>query len=90
MRFDLWKSQILELQRPVQKTLREVETAAQLCGRLGVVFSQQSFTHNHKAFRLIIFIFVTRRFATSLYGMHHLNLSIYIHTVNLTTDGNRA
>jgi hypothetical protein len=41
------------------------KTAAQLCRRLGAVFSQQWFIDNYNAFRLIIFIFVTgRRFAT--------------------------
>jgi len=50
----------------LRETSRAAETAAQHCGRLGAVFSQQWFLHNHKAFRLIIFIFVTvRRFTTS-------------------------
>ena len=67
------------------------ETAAQHCGRLGAVFSQQLFLHNHKAFRLIIFVFVTvTRFATSYYGMYCISLCIYIHTVNLAADGSGA
>jgi len=48
------------------ETSREAETAAEHCGRLGAVFSQEWFLHNHKAFCLIIFVFVTvTRFATS-------------------------
>jgi len=83
----------------LQETLREAETAAQLCrklreqprllrsfcGRLGAVFSQQWYLPNHKAFHHIIFIFVT-----SYYGMYYLSLSIYIHTINLAADGTRA
>jgi hypothetical protein len=42
------------------------------------VFSHQWLLHNHKAFRLIIFVFVTvTRFATSYYGMNYINLYIY-------------
>jgi hypothetical protein len=55
------------------------------CERLGAAFSQQWFLHNYKAFRLIIFVFVT-----SCYGIHYLSLSIYIHTVNLAADSTRA
>jgi len=50
MKFDLEDSQILE-----QLRLREqLETSAQLCGRLNAVFAQQWFLgfHNHKAFRV--------------------------------------
>ena len=37
------------------------------------------------------FVFVTvTRFATSLYGMHYLNLAIYIDTVNLAANGTRV
>jgi len=65
----------------LRETSREAETAAQLYGilrerprplrssagdNLDAVFSQQWFLHNHNAFRLIKFIFVTfTRFATS-------------------------
>jgi len=59
-------------------TWRAAVTATQLCGRyreqlrplhcrrLDALFSQQMFLHNHKAFHLKIFVFVTvTRFATS-------------------------
>jgi len=65
--------------------------ASQLCGRLDAVFSHQWFIHNHKAFRLIIFIFVTvTRFATLWYGRHYVSLSLYRHRVKLAADGTRA
>jgi len=66
-----WSSS--DLYAELRETSREAETAAQLCGRLqeqprprrsfrgrlDAVFSRQWFLHNHKAFRLIIFVFVT-------------------------------
>ena len=63
----------------------------QLCGGFGAVFPQQWFLHSHKAFCLIVSIFVTvTRFATSQYGMYYLTLSGYRHRFNLAADGTRA
>jgi len=50
----------------LRETSIEAVTTAQLCGRLRAVSAQLWFIHNHKAFRLIILVFVTvTRFATS-------------------------
>ena len=62
----------------LRATAGAAETTMQLCGRLrkqprplhcrrlGAVFSQQWFFHNHKSFRLIIFVVViVTRFTTS-------------------------
>ena len=48
-----------EAETAARDTSRAAETAAHLCGRLGTLFWQQWFLHNDKAFRLIIFVFVT-------------------------------
>jgi len=58
----------------LRETSSEVETAAQvcasrheqLCGRHDAVFAQQWLLHKHKAFHLMIFVFVkVTRFTTS-------------------------
>jgi len=59
-----WRS--WDLSADLRDTSSVAETAAQLCGTIDAVFSQQWLLHNHKVFRLIIFIFVTvTRFTTS-------------------------
>jgi hypothetical protein len=72
----------------------QLETSAQLCGRLSAVFSQQWFLgfHNHKAFRV-----ADSALLESQDLLHHnmaciiyLNLSIYIQTANLAADGTGA
>jgi hypothetical protein len=78
-----------------QLRLREqLETSAQLCGRLSAVFSQQWFIgfHNHKAFRVS-----DSSLLQSQDSLHHnmaciiyLSHSIYIHTANLAADGTGA
>jgi len=82
----------------LHETSRAAGTAMELCRRLrehcvrlGAIFSQQWFLHNHKAFHHIIFVFVTvTRFATSKCGIHYVSLCIHIHTANLAADGSRA
>ena len=75
----------------LQETSRAAKTAALHCGRLRAVLSEQWFVHNHKAFYLIILVFVTvTRFAASTYGMHYWSVSKYVHLVDLATDGSRA
>jgi len=82
----------------LRESSRGAETAMQVCGRLwehcgrlGAIFSQQWFLHNHEAFHPIIFVFVTvTRFATWKYGMHYLSLCTYIDTANLAADGSRV
>jgi hypothetical protein len=43
----------------LRNTSRAAEAAGELRRKLGAVISPQWFSHNHKAFGLIIFIFVT-------------------------------
>jgi hypothetical protein len=78
-----------------QLTLRQqLETSAQLYGRLSAVFRQQWLLgfHNHKVFRVS-----DSSLLQSQDLLHHnmtwiiyLSLSIYIHTANLAADGTGA
>ena len=59
--------------------------------RHGAVFSQRWVERIHKAFRLVIFAFITvTRFAISYHGMYYASLSLDINMVNLAADGTRA
>jgi len=63
-RLKFWSS--WDLCADLRETSRPAETTAQHCGRLGAILSHQLVLHRHKAFRWIIFVFVTGpRFATS-------------------------
>jgi len=62
----------------LRETSRAAENAAQHRGGLSAIFAQLWLWHNHKAFRVIIFIIVTvTRLATLYYGIHCLSLYIY-------------
>jgi len=74
----------LDCHTALRDTSRAAVTTAKLSGRLDGIFSQQWFLLNHKAFHLVIVVFVpVTRFATSWYGMDYFRFSIYVHMVNL-------
>ena len=74
-----------------QLRLREqLETSAQLCGRLSVVFSQQWFLefHNLNAFRVSDSSLLESQDSLhqNMACIIYLSLSIYMHTANLAAD----
>ena len=71
---------------------RAAKTTAQLFGRLGAVFSQQWFRgfHKHKAFRLSYLSLLQSQDSLPHNMACSNQVFLYIHTVNLATDGSRA
>jgi hypothetical protein len=72
----------------------QLETYAQLCGRLGAVFSQQWFLgfHNYKAFRVSDSSVLESQdlLHYNMACIIYLSLCIYIHTANLAADSTQG